>query len=168
MNQEEKFIQIIQAQQGVLYKVASLYAPTREDREDLVQEMVYQLWKSFDSFEGRSQVSTWIYRVALNVAIHALRQRQRTIRAIPLLEKIELVDTSTASPDEERWQKLQAAMEQLSLLERGILMLHLERKSYQEIAEVVGLSVSNIGTRLNRIRAKLKKNVHQNSTSWSH
>lgn len=146
--------------QALLYKVASLYTATREDREDLIQEMVYQLWKSFPSFDARAQISTWMYRVALNVAIHALRQRQRRITALPLQHTFDKSDEPMDQQQEEQWQQLRTAMQHLSWLERGILMLHLERKSYSEIADIVGLSTSNIGTRLHRIRSKLRQRVN--------
>ncbi|MEL6637787.1 MAG: sigma-70 family RNA polymerase sigma factor [Bacteroidota bacterium] len=159
MTQEAAFIQTIQQYRGILYKAAALYTDRPEDREDLMQEILYQLWKSYGSFRQEAARSTWIYRVAMNVSIHYLKQNRKRPRTVALAP--ELLERA-APPDEaeqSRWDNIRRQIDTLSLLERGIVLLYLEDKSYREIGAIVGLSESNVGTRMARIKAKLKKRI---------
>jgi len=162
VDQEAAFIAMIQAHTGMLRKAASLYTDSAEDREDLLQEIIYQLWKSYGTFAGKSSRSTWLYRVAMNVAIHQLKRKQRRPLTIPLSPATPhpYVVPSTEEPDGQ-WALFRQHTAQLNLLERGILLLYLEDKSYEEIATIVGISKSNVGTKLSRIRAQLKRNISQ-------
>ncbi len=159
VNKKESFIKTIQDNRGLIYKAATLYTSNKEDREDLVQEIIYQLWKSYDSFQQKSSRSTWMYRVAMNVAIQQLKQQKKNLSIIPLnQESFNLQEVKTPELDE-RWEKLQTQIKTLNLLEKGILMLYLENKSYDEIAEIIGISATNVGTKLTRIKTKLKNNI---------
>ena len=159
MHTKEDFIQQIKENEGIIYKVARLYTNTIEDQKDVYQEIVYQLWKSYPSFKADSKISTWMYRVALNTAINNLKKEKRKgIRVSMdnfLLNKIDHVDTVM----EERITLLYAHIKKLSVVERGIILLHLEGKSYDEIAAITGFTTTNVGTRLARIKNKLKSQI---------
>jgi RNA polymerase sigma-70 factor (ECF subfamily) len=161
MDRKKDFINIIKTNEGLIFKVAGLYTNSDEDRDDLVQEIVYQLWKSFDTFNEQSKLSTWMYRVALNTAIFQLNKTKRTISTIPIDKgDFGLVD-DLEKAEEERIKQLYEQIQKLNLLEKGIVLLYLEGKSHEEIATITGLSISNVGTRLSRIREKMKTEIHK-------
>jgi len=152
---EKEFLKIIHDFQKIIYKICRVYRDTREDQEDLFQEIVYQLWKSYPSFKGESKVSSWIYRIALNTAIAIYRKSKILIdyyQEFP--EHIQPSDEKTISENEER---LFWALRKLNDSEKAVISLYLEDFNYQEIAEITGLSESNVGVRLNRIKNKLKE-----------
>tara|TARA_R110002020_G_scaffold387546_1_gene598296 strand:+ start:103514 stop:104002 length:489 start_codon:yes stop_codon:yes gene_type:complete len=159
MHTKKEFIKDIQENEGIIYKVTRIYSNNSEDQKDLYQEIVYQLWKSYNSFKGDSKVSTWMYRVALNTAISHLKKEKRKGHQVDLekvlRDRIEHVDTIM----EERIALLYAHIKNLSIVERGIILLYLEDKNYEEIASITGFSSTNIGTRLNRIKQKLKAQI---------
>lgn len=161
MHTKEEFIRDIKAHQGIIYKTARLYTNTAEDQKDLYQEIVYQLWKSYDSFKEEAKISTWMYRIALNTAISHLKKEKRKGTQVSidkvLLDKIDQIDTET----EERIALLYAHIKKLSMVERGIILLYLEGKNYEEIAAITGFSSTNVGTRLGRIKQKLKTQIKQ-------
>jgi RNA polymerase sigma factor (sigma-70 family) len=159
MDRKKEFIAIIQQHKGLIYKVAGYYTDHLQDREDLFQEIVFQLWKSFDSFNNSSGISTWMYRVAMNTAIYFLKKRKRNPVVQSIGKEALAFPQSEGDGAEEQWATLHKHINALSLLERGIVMLYLEGKSYEEIGELIGLSSSNVGTRLSRIREKLKKEI---------
>ncbi|WP_196895297.1 RNA polymerase sigma factor [Aureivirga marina] len=156
MKNQREFIEIIKAHEGIIYKITMLYADSKEDKEDLYQEIVYQMWKSFENFKGESKISTWIYRVALNTALTHLKKENRKVAQISfdssLLQVMDLKDSLL----EEQIQLLYKHIKTLSSVERGIILLFLENYSHKEISSITGFSVSNIGTRIGRIKQKLK------------
>ncbi len=156
MPDKEEFIRTIQENEGLIYKVTKIYAPAREDEQDLYQEIVYQLWKSFSSFRNESLISTWIYRIALNTAIAHFNKEKRKVNHTQLddwlLNKTDTADSLT----DERSEILFSIIKKLSPVEKAIVLLYLEGKTYDEIAVITGFSSSNVGTRLGRIKQKLK------------
>lgn len=159
MNREDEFIHLIQQNQGLIYKITTIYTRDREEQKDLYQEIVYQTWKSFDQFKKASKPSTWLYRVGMNTAITNLNRSKKRVAVLPL-EGLELdFADDLDSGMEERIKVLYAEIRKLGLLDRGIVFLFLEGKSHEEIAEIVGISGSNVGTRLSRIKDKLRKGV---------
>lgn len=159
VDKQNLFIQEIQANWGLIYKIASVYTKRKEDREDLIQEIIYQLWKSYDSFQGQASRSTWMYRVAMNVSIHFFKYSKKQIAFSPIEAEILNLKADQQDKFDENWEVLQGYIQQLNLLERGLLMLYLEEKSYKEIASIMGLTESNVGTKLNRIKNKLKAQI---------
>lgn len=159
MDKKQTFIAAIQNNEGAIYKIATVYTHTTEDRNDLVQEIIYQLWKSFDTFQQKSGLSTWMYRVALNVAIQHLNSAKRKVVTISLQEQFSDFAEADSNDAEEKWQVLKQHLNNLNLLDRGLVLLYLEDKSYDEIAAIMGLSASNVSTRLSRIKEKLKKQI---------
>jgi len=150
---------------GIIYKICNLYA-AREDREDLKQEIVYQLWKSYPSFKGDSRFQSWMYRVALNTALLGLRARKLKYTRLSG-EELKISDDPDEGQEEEtRIGQLYKKISKLNDLDKTIIFLYLEQCSYEEIAEITGMNKSNVSVRLVRIREKLRKKLHiQNSTS---
>jgi RNA polymerase sigma-70 factor (ECF subfamily) len=136
-----------------------MYTDQKQDQKDLYQEIVYQLWKSYDTFAEKSKISTWMYRVAINTAIKQLNSKKRQ----PRTSSIEAIDLpgmdTTDGLMEERMKRLHKEIEKLNILEKGIILLALEGKKHEEIAEITGLSVTNVGTRMSRIKTKLKSEL---------
>jgi RNA polymerase sigma factor (sigma-70 family) len=143
---------------GLIAKVASIYAGNREDRHDLEQEISVQLWRAFGSYdERRAKFSTWLYRIALNVAISQARRRRDDGRLEPL-EAYHLESAASeerAEPDE-RLQVLYGFIGELDALNRALILLYLEDRNYAEIAEILGISETNVATKINRIKQKLR------------
>ncbi|MDR0894423.1 MAG: sigma-70 family RNA polymerase sigma factor [Prevotellaceae bacterium] len=151
---EADFIGMIQAHRRIIYKVCSCYVTDRSPLEDLYQESVLNLWKSYPKFRRESAPSTWIYRVALNTCISDLRKNDKFRRHVPLACSAETAFEQESI--EEELKELYRCIRQLKTLERAIILLYLEEKSYQEIADITGLSRDCVATRLRRIKVKLK------------
>ena len=159
MQDKTAFVAIIKENEGILYKITRVYTDTIEDQKDLYQEIVYQLWKSFDSFKGNSKISTWMYRIALNTAIAYLNKSKKRVRQVRLDFELSNPIDEKDSTTEERLKILYEMIKQLNVIEKGLILLFLEGKSYEEIANITGFSNSNVGTRLSRIKKKLKTNI---------
>jgi len=159
MHTKKEFIQDIKENEGIIYKITRIYSNNTEDQKDLYQEIVYQLWKSYSSFKENSKISTWMYRIALNTAISNLKKEKRKGSKVSienlLLNQMDQVDTVM----EERITLLYAHIKKLSIVERGIILLYLEGKNYDEIATITGFTNTNIGTRLARVKQKLKSQI---------
>jgi RNA polymerase sigma-70 factor (ECF subfamily) len=135
-----------------------MYESDQDARNDLFQEIVLQLWKSFPTFRGEAKITTWMYRIALNTAISGYRKQTRNPKTEDLQEMHFNISENTATYDrEDDIQKLQWAIRQLSEIERAMIMMALEEVPYEEIAETIGITQNNVRVRMNRIREKLKK-----------
>ena len=160
MQHTKEFIEMIQANEGLIYKVTKVYSNSHEDGQDLYQEIVFQLWRSFPLFRNESKISTWMYRIALNTAITFLNKQKKKAGHLPideiLLNRIDATDTLM----NEQYEMLYAQIKKLNRIERGIILLHLEGRPYEEIATITGFTSSNVGTRLNRIKQKLKTQLN--------
>ena len=153
MQNKKEFVRIIQENEALIFKVSKVYTNSREDEQDLYQEIVFQLWKSFSSFRNESKISTWMYRIALNTAISNLNNEKRKGKFLPINERV-LNKTDTDDPlREERYEILCTKIR--DTVEKGIIFLYLEGKSYEEMAVITGFTSTNIGTRLGRIKQKL-------------
>ena len=156
-----ELIERITENQGAIHKVCNVYANSREDREDLKQEIILQLWKSYPGFQGKSKFSTWMYRIAFNTAITNIRKSKRhpiiealsgTEQSIPAKEDIDYMDDDMNS--------LFKAIAKLKDVEKAIVTLYLEEKSYKEIGEIVGISEKNVSVKIVRLKDKLKKLIN--------
>ena len=157
--QQQHFAALLHEHRGIVFKVARLYSPGAADRDDLVQEISIQLWRSFARYDAaRAKFSTWMYRVALNVAISQMRRVRRTEQFEPLqthhLESVG-ADRDSAEPDE-RLTALYAFIGRLDPLNRALILLYLEDRSYAEMAEILGISETNVATKISRIKQKLR------------
>jgi len=156
---------------GLMGRVARAYTFTPEDGEDLVQEILLQIWRSLPRFEGRASASTWIYRVALNTALAWQRKdRRRQARFRPMFDSEAVAEIPDPSPEavagRERIEQLYAAIRRLPKADAALVLLHLEDLSYREMAEVIGISENHVGVKLNRARkalAELMKEVPHES-----
>ncbi|MEE4218303.1 MAG: RNA polymerase sigma factor [Xanthomonadales bacterium] len=148
-----EFTDRVQAHQDIIHKVAFIYGRVPADREDLAQEILLQLWRSYGSFNGRSAFSTWMYRVALNTAITFRRkQRPRVDEAPePSVDAIQPLQAELS----DALKTLYRAIARLSAIEKAVIMQWLDERSYEEIADTVGISVKNVSVRLVRIRKRL-------------
>jgi RNA polymerase sigma-70 factor (ECF subfamily) len=160
------FLSVVEANKGIIYKIANSYCKAPEDRKDLVQEITLQLWKSFDNYNEQFKHSTWIYRIALNVAISFYRKENR-IKQIsnPLSEGIlHFADTNVAAETQENIGFLQQFIAELKELDRALMLLYLEEKSHKEIAEIIGITETNVATKIGRIKNILKQKFSQIKT----
>ncbi len=154
---QERFLAQIEEHKRILYKVANAYCANQDDRQDLIQDMVVQLWRSFGRFDGRSKFSTWMYRVAMNVAISTARSQTRRIRdALPLDEAgLEIPVTDPWLADEgDDLRLLHKMIGALDELNRALIILYLDGYSHAEIGEIMGISATNVSTRINRIKQR--------------
>lgn len=156
---QETFIRLVNEHRGILYKVCRLYCAATQDRQDLFQEIVIQLWRAYPSFRGDAKFSTWLYRIALNTAISDLRKknRRRFIPADPDSLPDQLQDIQYSGEKEEQLQLLYTAIERLTEVEKALTMLYLEDKSYNEMEEIMGIPQNNLRVKMNRIKDKLRK-----------
>lgn len=162
VNKKEQFIKKIDEHKKIIYKIVNSYCSNREDRKDLEQEIIIQLWKTFDNYNSDYKYSTWMYRIALNVAISFYRKEKKwSIKNDFYNEesffKIE-EDTSEEQTELNYHLKLlQEFIHNLNELNKALMLLYLEEKSYEEIAEILGITKTNVATKISRIKLKLKK-----------
>ena len=155
-DRETEFEQKIREHQLLIHKVCRIYAYTEADRQDLFQEIVICLWKAYPGFKGLSAFSTWLYRVAINTAITGLRQKKNLL--IPYEPEALLSQLAEEpAPEEEHWQQLISAIEKLNEVEKAIVMLYLEDRSYEEMEDILGLGQGALRVKMSRIKDKLRK-----------
>lgn len=155
---KEKFLEILSNYQGILHKVSFVYFKNKHDREDNLQEIIFQLWKSYPNLKNHNSIGSWIYAVSINTSISRVKKVSRieyreTIPELP--DKSNVIDEISMS---ESLKLLLNAIYNLDELDKSIMLLYLEEKSYDEIAEIIGLSKSNVGVRINRAKELLKQN----------
>lgn len=158
---QQQFAALLDAHRGIVFKVAAMYARQRDDRDDLVQEICIQSWRSFPRFDpDHGPFSTWMYRIALNVAISQVRRdvRGHTLAHDALQdEHLEtLMGAADVDVPDPRIAALHELIRQLDALNRALIMLYLEDRSYSEIADILGISETNVATKISRIKQKLR------------
>lgn len=158
-NKHNLFTSVLENNKGILYKITNSYCQNRDDREDLIQEIIIQLWKSFDKYNDEYKHSTWIYRIALNVAISFYRTENRRKKiSNPLPEGVfNYNDVNVLDETDEHIKILQQFISELKALDKALMLLYLEEKSYKEISEIIGLSETNVATKIGRIKKLLKQ-----------
>jgi RNA polymerase sigma-70 factor (ECF subfamily) len=152
---KEKFLNLVEMHQGIIHKILSIYTYDTEDRKDLLQEIMLQLWKSFPSFREKSAFSTWMYKVVLNTALLHKRKKMKEKYSVDSLIENRAMQMGTSKNDISI--SLYMAIDQLGPVDKAIALLYLEQKSYQEIENILGMKKNNIGVRISRIKDKLKK-----------
>jgi RNA polymerase sigma factor (sigma-70 family) len=154
---EKEFLEIVRANQGIIHKVCSVYCDNADDRQDLFQEILAQLWKSFPGFRHESKFSTWMYRIALNTAITSFKKWRRQPATSRLsVDYYQIAEDSGSFENDENIALLKLAIAKLSGIEKSIILLFLENKSYEEIAEITGITQNYVRVKMNRIKTKLK------------
>ena len=156
---DKDFLDLLEQHKGIIYKVCNSYCKQRESRKDLAQEIVIQLWKSFRKYNSQYKVSTWIYRIALNVAISFYRREQKHTTTSPITESIfDFPDNNISSQDTESTiAQLHHFIDQLDELHKALMILYLDNNTYKDISEVLGITETNVATKINRIKQKLKQ-----------
>ena len=143
---------------SIIMHLCRAYARDEESLKDLVQEVTLQLWRSHQSFQGKSQLSTWVYRVTLNVCLSHSKKLKRKVETVPLEMRIDPSEKSDA--EKEQIERLYQGIRKLNEPDRAIILLYLEDKSYKEMSEILGITVSNVGVKVNRLKEKLKTLIH--------
>ena len=164
MNKEpdkQAFVQLMQDNKGIIFKVCNAYCPNVHDREDLAQEIIYNVWKSWSGFDKSYKFSTWMYRIALNVAISFYRKQNKNTSTISLDETEKEIADTTAHHDArtENTLLLEQFINELNTLDKALMLLYIDGKSYAEIAEILGITETNTATKINRIKNNLKQKV---------
>ena len=152
---EQEFSRMVRENKSTIYTVCYMFSNDEDEVSDLFQETLINLWKGFESFRHESKLSTWIYRVAMNTCISADRKKRRQGSKVPLSMNINLYDDEDHETKQVR--QLHERIQRLDLIDRALVMMWLEGMSYEEIADVVGISVKNVGVKLVRIKEKLKQ-----------
>lgn len=151
---EQEFTKVVREQKDTIYMVCYMFSKDKAEVEDLYQEVLINLWKSFPKFEGRSSMRTWVWRIALNTCISIDRKKRRRKDSLPLKMDIDLYNDS--DNDTRQIQLLHERINRLGVFDRAIILLWLENMSYEEIGAIVGISEKNVSVRLVRIREQLK------------
>lgn len=165
MSEKEKsqyFQEIIQSHKGILFKVARTYCQNEEDRQDLIQEIMIQLWQSFHKYNNKFKITTWMYRISINVAISFYRKNAvRQSNTVVLNEAITQLKDDEKTEKEWQLNLLDQFISELKEFDKALMLLYLEDKSHVEIADILGISVGNVGTKIGRIKEKLKQRFSQ-------
>jgi len=162
--EEEVFLRLVEQHRGIIRKVAAGYA-SAADQHDLTQEIMLQLWKAYPRYSPERPFSTWMYRVALNVGISFLRRNTRPVRQTVALDEIdrELPHDAVVTPElDARLALLQKIIATLDPLNRALLLLYLDDHSYRDIAAILGITETNVATKLSRLKERLRQHFSQN------
>jgi RNA polymerase sigma-70 factor (ECF subfamily) len=157
---KEEFLETLSAYQGILHKVNIIYFRNHADREDNFQEIVYQLWKSFPNLQNRDSIGSWIYAVSINTSFSKIKKEYRIEYREKMPESIDKIDIAEELSLSESYRMLLQAIYNLNEIDKSIMLLYLEEKSYDEISEIIGISRSNVGVRINRAKDFLKQNLN--------
>jgi RNA polymerase sigma-70 factor (ECF subfamily) len=155
---EENFLEVLKENNGIIIKIVNSYCKNIEDRNDLIQEITIQLWKSWKNYNNDYKISTWMYRIALNVAITFYRKTSRKETLIQSLkEETVLIDNNEDFNSSENVKQLYYFISKFNALNKALILLYLDQYSYEEIASVLGISKTNVSTKISRIKKHLKK-----------
>ena len=160
----DRFQALLGQHEKIVFKVAAMYCRNAEDRRDLAQEICVQAWRSFGSYDAARSFSTWMYRIALNVAISFARSAgHRERHAVPLDEDAHDIadDNAIVNESDERVRALHQFIDQLDALNRALMLLYLEDRSYREIADVLGITETNVATKINRLKQRIRTGLSE-------
>ncbi len=162
IDEKEAFLRLLDQHAGIIRKVAAGYSSSLADRHDLMQEINLQLWKAYPRYSPERPFSTWMYRIALNVAISFLRSNTRPVRQTVPLDEIDIADEAAGSREpDERIPILQSVIAGLDPLNRALLLLYLDDHSYREISSILGITETNVATKLNRLKQRVRRDITQ-------
>ena len=154
---KDQFLNILEKNIGIILKIARAYSRTIQDREDLINDITLELWKSFRRFKGDSMVSTWIYRVAINISLNFKRKKEKDKLFFPDdLKQFENLNWIIDQPDSSQSEVLYQCIDELNQLNKAIILLYLDGNSHDEISLITGISKTNVGTRISRIKEQIK------------
>ncbi len=163
--QQQLFQEVIEQHKGVLFKVARAYCQNEDDRQDLIQEIMIQIWQSIHKYNNQFKISTWLYSISLNIAISFYRKNStRTNKFTILNERMAQISFEDKTEKEQQLNLLEQFISELKEIDKALMLLYLEDKSHSEIAEILGMSATNVGTKIGRIKDKLKIRFSQLTT----
>lgn len=155
--QKNQFLDILEKNIGIIIKIARAYSKTTSDKEDLINDITFELWKSFARFRGDSKISTWIYRIALNTSMNYKRKKEKDrLFFFDDLKQIENINWLIEQPDSSHSEILYQCIDELNQLNKAIILLYLDGNSHDEISDITGISKTNVGTRISRIKEQIK------------
>jgi len=163
-----EFLTTIDTHKKIIYKVVNSYCKNKEDRKDLEQEIIIQLWNSFDKYNAEYKYSTWMYRIALNVAISFYRKEKKWLVINDFYKEDSIFSIADENENENKTERdhniklLQEFINNLNELNKALMLLYLEEKPYAEIAAILGISKTNVATKISRLKLKLKKEFQKN------
>lgn len=161
---EQEFLQEIEKHKGIIFKISKMYMDQKDDRDDLFQEITYQIWKAYPSFRGESGFSTWLYRIALNMAIVFLKnEKKRSFIGHEDFTEYKIVQEEFDSEKEEKLNTMYKAIHQLNPIDKAFIFYYLEDISGKEIADQMGISEGNVRVKMNRAKNKLKDILQTNT-----
>ena len=164
MAKDQEFTRLIRDNKGIIYKICNSYCTDKGDRDDLAQEIIYNLWKSFNNFNAAFKFSTWMYRIALNVAISFYRQEKKFKNHASVPEGLIVFEQTQEDKTEveKNLELLQGFINELKEVDKAIILLYLDDRSHREIAEITGFTETNVATKINRVKDKLRANFSKN------
>jgi RNA polymerase sigma factor (sigma-70 family) len=160
-NKEVEFLSLLQNHKGILHKVSRIYMDKPEDREDLIQEIILQLWNSFNSFKEQSQFSTWMYRVAINTAILYYKKENKRTDTQVLSSEYDIKDEGVDDTKNKQLEIFYKAVQELNSIEKAVIFYFMEGKSHKEIGDNLGISEVNARVKLNRTKEKIQAIIKQ-------
>ncbi len=168
LSKKDSFIKLIDEHKKIIYKIVNSYCPNHADRKDLEQEIMIQLWSAFDSYNTDYKYSTWMYRIALNVAISFYRKEKKwSLKSDYYNEESIFIygenNLERELESDQNLKLLQQFINKLKELDKALMLLYLDRKKHEEIAEILGISKTNVATKIGRIKIKLKKEFEKNT-----
>ncbi len=153
---EKEFLELVAKHQNIVHKVCHMFAQDEDDRRDLFQEITIKLWLGFKSFDGRAALTTWMYRVALNTAITIQRKEKREAETQSLHPNIQAIEEEEGRIGKAEIELLYQAINLLEPVDKAIILLYLDEKKYEEIAEIIGITKGHVGVKITRIKKKLE------------
>jgi RNA polymerase sigma factor (sigma-70 family) len=157
------FDEMVHLNKGILFKVANTYCTTEDDKKDLVQEIMIQLWRAFERYDSRYKISTWMYSIALNVAISFNRKRLAQNKwVVPMGDLAENIVELELQDKEQQLKLLEQFINELKELDKALMLLYLDEKSHKEMAEILGITETNVATKIGRIKEKLRDRFIRN------
>lgn len=155
---KEKFLDVLEKNIGIIIKISRVYTKVEQDKEDLINDITFELWKSFRNFNGNSKISTWIYRVALNTSMNYTRKKKKDTMFSSLDDfKLDTMEWLNEQDNSEESEILYQCIEELNELNKAIILLYLDNNSHDDISEITGISKTNVSTRICRIKDQIKK-----------
>ncbi|GAE85928.1 RNA polymerase sigma factor [Bacteroides reticulotermitis] len=159
---KEQFMDMLEQHIGIILKISGAYAYTQEDRKDLMQDIILELWKSLKRYNGSCKMSTWIYRISLNISMNYKRKQNNTfvIASLSDFKEKEIASWIDKQNDLSELEILYSCINELSEINKAIILLYLDGNSHEEISDITGITKTNIGTRISRIKSELRKMAH--------
>ena len=160
-NRKTQFVSDFEKNIGIILKISRAYTNTTHDREDLINDIALELWKAYPKFNGDSKISTWFYRIALNVSLNYKRKKKPDLMLYHEVNQIKVSDWLNKEEDNEQIDLLYECIDNLNEFNKAIIILYLDGNSHDEISMITGISKTNVGTRISRIKEQLKEIVKQ-------